>query len=249
MVAEPTDTTALATRYRDWVAAAVETHGEHGWSFAIGGNFEAFGVIQRNMLVHYGLRRADSVIEIGCGSGRLAAPLGGYLDGPYVGLDVVPALLEQARTATNRPDWRFDAAQDFRLPAADGSIDMVCCFSVFTHLLHEQTYLYLEEAARVLRPGGRIVFSFLEFAMDFQWNVFEATVAQQRHGTGHPLNMFIERSAIAAWARHLGLDITDLRNGDAPFVPLAEPVTLDTGVVMVGQGNLGQSICVLAKPG
>ena len=50
------------------------------------------------------------------------------------------------------------------IPAPDACADMVCAFSVFTHLLHTETYLYLEDIRRVLRPGGRLVFSFLEFA-------------------------------------------------------------------------------------
>ena len=84
--------------------------------------------------------------------------------------------------------------------------------------------------------------------MGFQWNVFEATVKDARESNSHPLNVFIERNALAAWAEHLGLEVVEMRNGDDTFVPLAEPVTLEDGRIMKGFGNLGQSICVFRKP-
>jgi SAM-dependent methyltransferase len=124
---------------------------------------------------------------------------------------------------------------------------MVCFFSVLTHLLHEQSYLYLEEAKRVLKPDGRIVFSFLEFRMAFHWSVFASTVDDARRQE-HPLNVFVEREAIQAWAAHLGLAVLDVRDGDEAFVPLSRPVTLDSGQVLSERGNLGQSICVLGRP-
>jgi ubiquinone/menaquinone biosynthesis C-methylase UbiE len=62
------------------------------------------------------------------------------------------------------------------IPEKDGEADFVCFFSVLTHLLHEQGFVYLQEAKRVLKPGGKIVFSFLEFAVPDHWAVFEGTV-------------------------------------------------------------------------
>jgi SAM-dependent methyltransferase len=137
----------------------------------------------------------------------------------------------------------------FTIPEQDGAADMVCFFSVFTHLLHEQTYLYLEEARRVLRPGGRVVFSFLEFCIDGHWAVFSATVEDMRANRHHPLNIFFDRDAIRAWTAHLGFQVVDIRDGSERFVPLSEPLTLDNGDKMEGFGNLGQSICVLQVPG
>ena len=110
---------------------------------------------------------------------------------------------------------------------------MVCFFSVLTHLLHEQSFWYLEEAKRVLKPGGKVVVSFLEFSEVGHWSVFLDTLrhAKEAHVVD-PLNVFIERSAFHVWAEHLGLEVEDVRGGNDVIVP---------------EGAIGQSICVLRR--
>ena len=239
----------LQATYRRLVQRNRETmpH-EEAMAHSIGSQFEAFGIIQSEMLRFYGLKPDGRLIDVGCGAGRTAIPLSRSHPGGYLGTDLVEDLVENARTKCARPDWSFQVVSGLTIPAEDQSADMVCMFSVLTHLLHEQSYLYLEEARRTLKPGGRVVFSFLEFLMPFHWAVFENTVQDARTGTDNPLNVFIERVAIQAWAEHLDMTVVDIRNGSEPFVPLAEPVTLDDGQVMEGFGNLGQSICVLERP-
>ena len=213
---------------------------------AIGGEFEAFGRMELALVRQYGLQPGDYVIDVGCGSGRLAKPLSGYLRGPYLGIDIVPDLVDYARELVGRPDWRFEVASGLEIPERDGRAQMVCFFSVFTHLLHEQSYTYLQEAKRVLAPGGQIVISFLEFAIYSHWTVFEGMVADL--GGKQQLNMFMSRDGLKAWAHHLSLEIVAIHDGDTPHIPLPEPVTLQNGKVVSDLGNLGQSICVMRKP-
>jgi SAM-dependent methyltransferase len=218
---------------------------EQAMKCTIGGEFEAFGILERELLIQYGLRKDDYVIDVGCGSGRLAKPLSQYLSGKYLGIDVVPDLIDYARLLVGRPDWRFEIAEGLRIPELDGRADMVCFFSVFTHLLHEQSYVYLQEAMRVLKPGGTIIFSFLEFSIPSHWAVFEKNVTDINDS--HPLNMFMSRDGIEAWAKHLDLQIEAIHDGDKPHILLPYPITLDSGTVMEGKGNLGQSVCILVK--
>jgi SAM-dependent methyltransferase len=210
---------------------------------AIGGNFESIGLMERDFLIFQGLEPGGFVIDIGCGSGRLAAPLSQYLRGPYLGTDVVPELLEYARTTVDRPDWKFELADGLRIPATEGSADVVCFFSLFTHLLHEESYTYLLEARRVLKPTGRIIFSFLEFAIWSHWSVFESDLAAI--GTDAPHNQFMSRDGIQAWATHLEMQVLDIFDGDTPHIPLSEPVTMENGTRYESLGALGQSIAVL----
>lgn len=221
---------------------------EQAMHYAIGGQFESIGVIERELLRFYGLQSEHYLIDVGCGSGRLTKPLSEYLRGPYLGTDIVAEFLEHARGLVARPDWRFEVVDALVIPEDSNRADMICFFSVFTHMLHEQTYMYLEEAKRVVKPGGRIVFSFLEFAEPAHWDVFEGTVADQRGPQVHPLNVFIERPAIAAFAQHLGLGIDEIRAGGDRFVPLPRPVRREDGTMLEGFAELGQSTCVLSRP-
>lgn len=213
-------------------------------SDAVGGYFDVVGSMERDILIQYGLPPDGYAIDVGCGSGRLALPLSRYLNGQYLGTDVVPDLVDYARQLVNRPDWRFEVTEGFKIPEADDQADVVCFFSVFTHMLHEHSYRYLMEAKRVLKPGGTIIFSFLEFAIARHWEQFQWNIPQN----DLPLNMFIGRDAIHAWVEHLDLECIALEDGDKPHIKLSEPVFFD-GKQMEHEGYLGQSLCVLARKG
>ena len=235
------------TRYRKHADALLQSHDErHAMALAVGGDFEAVGRLEYYLLLQHGLRPADSVIDVGCGSGRLAVCLREYLKGRFVGIDIVPDLYEYAEKICRRPDWRFYAAPGLSIPEPDDSADFICFFSVFTHLTHEQSYRYLQDARRVLKPGGKLVFSFLEFALASHWPAFQ--VLLDNPDPDKVLNQHISRDAIAAWSAHLDFPVLALHAGDQPHIPLPEPVRWDNGTEMHGMGNLGQSVCVLVKP-
>ena len=224
----------------------LDTHDEESaMSLAVGGDFEAVGQLECLALVHEGLRPEHTVIDVGCGSGRLAYALREELTGTYVGIDVVPALYEYAQRICGREDWRFYSAPGTTIPEPDGSADFVTFFSVFTHLQFEETYRYLQESARVLKPGGKIVFSFLEFRIPSHWFIFENSLLDTN--PEKVLNQFMDRDGIQAWASHLGLQVVEIYDGDRPHIPLDRVIRWDDGREMVEMGNLGQSVCVLGK--
>jgi len=98
----------------------------------------------------------------------------------------------------------------------------------------------------VLREGGKIVISFLEFKIPAHWEVFKQLIDE---GAEHNvLNQFVSRDALYAWARNLGLQVDSIHDGDTPHIPIAEVITLENGTVMKDFGFLGQSVCVLRKP-
>ncbi len=125
-----------------------------------------------------GLRDDARILDIGCGPGRLAAALTARLDGgSYEGFDVDrPSIgwCQQAITP-GYPNFRFQIADiynasynpegsqdpaNYRFPFPDSDFDLALAMSVFTHLTPTDTEQYLREAARVLRPGGRLVATF-----------------------------------------------------------------------------------------
>lgn len=151
------------------------------WEWVAGrhGDFARTGVSSLELLRRHGLSPDDAVLDVGCGVGRIAVPLTGYLGpaGSYDGLDVMPAAIAWCRRAiTPRfPRFRFhladvrsdryrpdgpSPASRYVFPFPDESFDFVCLWSVFTHMLPADMRNYLAEIARVMRPGARCVISY-----------------------------------------------------------------------------------------
>lgn len=212
-------------------------------------HFDAFGQMEADLLRECGMTQDSMVVDVGCGSGRLAIQLREWLSGAYLGTDISSPLLDVARSASGREDWTFAEVTGLRIPAPDDTADVVCFFSVLTHLRHEESYLYLEEAVRVAQPGSAIVFSFLEFEVESHWDVFEATLSSLRADGGLHVNQFMSRDLIAAWARSLGVEVERIQRGDVPHIDLTNPEFVATqNPVVDGRSNLGQSVAVLRVP-
>ena len=213
-------------------------------SRAVGSDFTAMGQIERQLLIGYGLKPDHTLVDVGCGAGRLAKQLVDYLaSGRVLGTDVVPELIDYAKIGCP-PTWQFTVVEDIRIPFAENEADFASFFSVFTHLLFEESFCYLLEARRVVKPGGTIVFSFLEFEQN--WQVFNDAYKALRHGLPQlHLTTFMDRTACEAWARHLGMSIIDIRAGTDTFIELPGPVVHDDGSRSEGKVAFGQSVCVL----
>jgi SAM-dependent methyltransferase len=151
-----------------------------GRIFFGGGDFDKIGEEYFRYFVELGdLKPDERVLDVGCGIGRMAVPLTGYLDdqGSYEGFDVFLEGIRwcQENITPKYPNFRFRvadirnkeynpggsfAASEYEFPYEDESFDFVLLTSVFTHLLPDEVENYLSEIRRVLAPGGRCLASF-----------------------------------------------------------------------------------------
>jgi ubiquinone/menaquinone biosynthesis C-methylase UbiE len=114
------------------------------------------------MLAHLALGQTRSVVEFGCGTGRLAAELLAEHLGPecrYLGLDLSRTMVELARGLIAPFESRAEIRQTDgtpRIEAPDGSFDRFVSSYVLDLLPADEIRMLLEEAHRVLAPGGRL---------------------------------------------------------------------------------------------
>ncbi|QXD22933.1 class I SAM-dependent methyltransferase [Opitutia bacterium ISCC 51] len=214
------------------------------YSDAVGGDYEEMGYIQMQLLKMIGIQPDQRIVDVGCGSGRLAHQLAknGFSD--YTGFDVVPDLLSFAKSQCSKSSFKFKKIEDTHIPLPENSVDLVCFFSVFTHLFHEDSYKYLISAKSILKETGKIAFSFLTFDEDEHWALFDRMVEYEKP-THH--NQFMTNSQIEIWADKLGFKIDRLETGSTPFIPLEKEIILESGAHFRDLGSLGQGVCVLSK--
>ena len=132
--------------------------------------------------------------------------------GKYLGADIVKPLVEYLKKKC--PGYEAFVHRDLTIRAPDASIDMIFHWSVFTHLYPEECYLYMEDAFRALKPGGVMVFSFLELENVQHHDIFRSRIgAFRKWGWSTTLDVFLHRDWIAFWARDLGFDSVSFTDG------------------------------------
>lgn len=115
-----------------------------------------------DQLVRPHLQAGSHLLEIGCGAGNLllqASVRGSYpvaLDLAMQSLTFVRSRLQEAKSGSEAPGgFACTQAIGELLPLADGSFDCVLLSEVIEHLA--APHVSIREAARVLRPGGRLL--------------------------------------------------------------------------------------------
>jgi ubiquinone/menaquinone biosynthesis C-methylase UbiE/glycosyltransferase involved in cell wall biosynthesis len=101
-----------------------------------------------------------TVLEIGCGGGRMLKPLARRF-AEAIGVDISPAMIEHAREMlAGLPNVRLivNSGSDLK-QVGDESVDLAISFIVFQHIPDKDVIRsYLAETYRVLRPGGLFKF-------------------------------------------------------------------------------------------
>jgi ubiquinone/menaquinone biosynthesis C-methylase UbiE len=125
-----------------------------------------------------GVHPTDEILEIGCGVGRLGVVLAPECR-TWTGCDVSRHMLRHtAARLQGFSNVRLVEISGYDLaPIETASQDMVYCTVVFMHLSEWDRYSYIEEACRVLRPGGRLYVDNISIRTGYGWRFFQSSRA------------------------------------------------------------------------
>lgn len=104
------------------------------------------------------LSKARAVLDWGCGCGRIARHMPALTKAQLIGRDIDAHNIAWARA--NLPGDFAGCDLKPPLDLANASVDVVYAMSVLTHLLADTQAAWLQELARVLRPGGIAMLTF-----------------------------------------------------------------------------------------
>jgi SAM-dependent methyltransferase len=125
------------------------------------------------------LKSSDSILDVGCGCGRIAAALTQYIDpkSHYTGIDIVPGLIDFARnfitpkyphfqflllneSNSTYDSWRQEGRETGIAKLTEAvsaqSIDLAISVSLFTHLDFAPALAMLASIHQVLKNDGRV---------------------------------------------------------------------------------------------
>jgi ubiquinone/menaquinone biosynthesis C-methylase UbiE len=146
-----------------------------------------------DQLIRPHLGAGSRLLEVGCGAGNLllqATVSGSYpvaLDLSMQALTFVRSRLEDASSSTEAPSG-FSCTQAIgeSLPLKDNTFDCVLMSEVIEHL--EAPQISIREAARVLRPDGRLLVTtpnYRSFWPVMEWAVDRLNMAPKMAGEQH----------------------------------------------------------------
>ena len=225
-----------------------EKHAEVEGTFSsVGaGDFEHVGKIEKSIMQTEGLKPDSTLLDFGCGVGRLAVHIIPELSkGRYIGVDISKTMLENANRLVNERckdikceiKWIQQQGYSFNVP--EKSVDLICAFSVFTHMEHEDAFKYLVEAKKIIKDGGKFIFSCLPIHLDNSKAIFFGEAAFDFGARWSKVRSFVTSiEMMENIARMAKWEVMK-------WIPAETPSVFIDG--SVGPYSLGQSVCVLKK--
>jgi SAM-dependent methyltransferase len=171
-------------------------------------------------LLGVSIGNGDTVVDIGCGVGRLTRAIARRAD-RVVGIDVSEEMLARAKELNptlENVDWRLGDGTSLSV-VDDRSVDVCVSAVVFQHIPDPVITLgYVREVGRVLRPGG---WAALHLSNDpsvhrrrrVLWSGLRALVRRGPRGQAHPawLGSAVDLADVRRAAADAGLKVPTVR--------------------------------------
>jgi ubiquinone/menaquinone biosynthesis C-methylase UbiE len=172
-------------------------------------SFEVSGRKDADVLAEL-LPRGGSVLEIGCGTGRVMQHLAALCDQLH-GIDISRNMVEQGRRRlAHLPSVSFEVGNGYDLGAFSGkSFDLVYSLYAFQHMPKTIAYNYLVESARVLRPEGLLRFQVPNILRDDHFLAFHHFTQPWFVEHSYPMNYYTPSEVMSLLGR-AGLRLEDL---------------------------------------
>lgn len=156
--------------------------------------------VEEKILAHFKGEINLNILDIGCGGGFLTNHLAKRFQSVH-GLDASASSLETAKQYDHTKKVKYIEGDALSLPYANESMDVVCAMDFLEHVEHPKKVV--QEAARVLRPGG--LFFFHTFNRNFlSWLVvikFMEWFVPNTPKNLHLLRLFIKPSELEFFMR------------------------------------------------
>ena len=169
------------------------------------------------------LKATDRVLELGCGVGRIGREIAPHV-AYWEGLDISSNMIEVARDRLKEFNnvGFTELSRSSLQPLQDASFDKAYCVAVFIHMDKEDFFLYLQELARVVKPGGLIYFDVWNMSSVVGWRRYQLEIDQHRmadHSRRKDVarNQFSSPEEVRIFLDHAGFDLT-LLLAESPWV-------------------------------
>ncbi|MEJ7582537.1 MAG: methyltransferase domain-containing protein [Acidimicrobiales bacterium] len=164
-------------------------------------------------------------VEVGSGLGRVCLALSSRFE-RVIGVDIAPEMVQRARQLVVMEGVTFQVGDGLGLgDIDDASTDLVLSFTVFQHIPSAAIVRgYLEEAARVLRPGGVLVFQWNNLPGPRRWAIRRAALG------------LLQRSGLRP--EHYRRHAPEFLGSRIPIAPIQRALERN-GLQLVGTSGLG----------
>ncbi len=164
----------------------------------------------RNPWIASHLAASSNVVDLGCGAGLLTNMLSA-LGHNVTGVDQSSSTLEVARKFDKSKKVHYLKADAMATPLPASTFDAVCAMDLLEHI--EKPQNVIQEAARLLKPGGlfffhtfnRTALSWLFVIKGVEWCVKNAP------SNMHVYDLFIRPEELSKWCKMYGMQVQTMK--------------------------------------